>query len=223
MSEKMVAFDLAGTLIDGKAFRDARSSLINSEWGKWEEEADFPHKFDYKPVFQAWLDDASPEILYREFRDFLLKQVTDYLFSEVPQVLQALYNKGFRLGFVTDGSDAVEGDMIRCILNALGIPIKECIIVTGEKTNHPKKDGQPFKKLLHEAEKHGINIENVVFVGDTLEKDIKPAHMLGIKPVLVVRGDQSFPSSTNAIFIFRDLLGIVAKLPELFTNYMEVA
>ena len=190
MPQKMIAFDLVGTLIAGDAFRDARSSLnldFNQGWSEAAEKSSFATNFDYETVFQALLDAMSPGTLHRQFRAYLVSRVTDYLYPEVCQVLKTLDDQGVRLGFVTDGSNDVEGEMIKRILDHCGIEPDRCTIVTGQDVGGNKAGGKPFDALVAQAKHLGIERTGVTFVGDNPSADIDGAKIAGLKAILIYR------------------------------------
>lgn len=212
MPKRMVAFDLVGTLIKSEAFHDARKNLhldFNQEWDEAEDDAKFSYCFDYEAVFRSWLKAAAPRVLHQQFRDYLVTRVTDYLYPETCQTLKELYERGITLGFVTDGSDDVEGEMIRRILHESGIPPRECIIVTGERTKKLKKEGAPFTELIGLARQHGIGGDHIVFVGDKPQADIDGPEKAGIQldnAILIVRDTRL--SHPHKIENLREILSI---------------
>lgn len=227
MSQKiMVAFDLVGTLVRGEAFYEARNHLEfdldwldfgQQAWDDAELKVDFKHRFDYKDVLRQLLE-LSVQVLYEEFRDYLLSHVIDYLYDEVCEILGKLTEQGIRLGFVTDGPDEVEGDMIRRILCASGVPVEECVIVTGKRNGYPKDEGEPFVRLIDMAQQYGIGQKSIVFVGDKPKADIGGPQMVGIEmPVLIRREKQSSPpqpeySPWRTISNLYEVFGLLSEL-----------
>jgi len=206
---KMIAFDLVGTLIRSEAFRDARSSLrldFNQGWEKAEKAADFTNRFDYEAVFRAWLNEVAARALHQQFRDYLVERVTDYLYPEVCEVLKVLDSQGIRLGFVTDGSNDVEGKMIRRILRHCEIGLDKCVIVTGQDVGGDKESGKPFHKLIARAESLGIERANITFVGDNPKADIDGAKGVGLKAVLIRRPPLGRETPDREITSLMDLL-----------------
>ncbi len=206
---KLIAFDLVGTLIRGEAFRDARNSVrfnLDDAWDEATDRADFANRFDYQAVFQAYLDQASASVLCHQFRDYLVKRVTDYLYPEVCQVVQTLDSQGITLGFVTDGSNDVEAEMIRCILQHCGIEPGKCVIITGQDVGAEKKTGRPFMKLVERAKALGIEPKDIVVVGDNPEADVGGAASAGLRAVMLRRLPLVHSPANDEINSLADLL-----------------
>lgn len=187
---KLIAFDLVGTLVSDKIFHDARSSIqvdFNAGWSEAEVAANFNNKFDYEAVFRSWFDRASVKGSFHQFRDFLVQRVTDYLYPDACEVLRALNSSDNKLGFVTDGSRDVEGQMIQSILTYCGIDSGNCLIVTGEDVGAGKKSGRPFLELVKRAMLMGIDKTNITFVGDNPDIDIEGAKGVGLRAILIRR------------------------------------
>ena len=193
MSIKMIAFDLVGTLIKGEAFRDARDKLcfdVNQGWQEAEDVSGFNVRFDYQAVFQTWLNITLPTKLYEQFRDYLASHVMEYLYPESAAILINLKEQGKTLGFVTDGSNDVEREMIEKILQGCGIKPSDCIIVTGEDVGGGKRSGKPFHRLIEIAATQGISHTEIVFVGDKPFDDYDCAQAVGLMPRLICRGER---------------------------------
>ncbi|MGD9099678.1 MAG: HAD hydrolase-like protein [Anaerolineae bacterium] len=198
----MCAFDLVGTLVRGDIFQDARNDFrldCNRGWNKAERDVDFAHHFDYRAVIRRWLvlnDLALTEALHVQFKKYLIDNATHkrYLYTQAPQTLHKLHQAGFNLGFVTDGPDEIEGEMIRQILQTSDIPSQACVIVTGDSTGCPKSEGEPFGELIRLAKQHDVEKENIAFVGDKPKADIDGPKQAGIeKAILIARGEQPTP------------------------------
>jgi FMN phosphatase YigB (HAD superfamily) len=187
---KLIAFDLVGTLIRGKIFSDARSAIrinFDDEWQEAETASAFSSHFNYEIVFRYWLDHVLIKSVYQQFQSYLLDHTLEYLYKDTVPTLTKLQGLGVRLGFVTDGNSEVEGQMIRTILRQCKINPDECTIVCGDKVKSNKAQGQPFKRLVEQADSLGILREDIIFVGDKPEVDMRGAKKAELTTVLIRR------------------------------------
>lgn len=213
---KLIAFDLVGTLVDGAIFKAARSSIrvdFNEGWDDAETASGFHSHFDYETVFRHWLDNAPVNSFYRQFKSFLIDNTLNYLYPDAEQALIQLNKIGVRLGFVTDGSDEVEGGMLRAILERCNIEPDLCIIITGERTGSRKRDGAPFRLLVEEAARHGISTENILFVGDKPEADVVGAKKAKLATALIDRRQPPTAEPDYQISTLEELPGLVKSEP----------
>jgi FMN phosphatase YigB (HAD superfamily) len=215
---KLIAFDLVGTLIKGEIFRDARSSInidFNEGWGEAESASLFNSHFDYESVFRYWLNHAPVKAIYQQFKNYLLEHTLDgkYLYPDTEPTLKGLSNLGIRLGFVTDGHDEVEGEMIRTILRRCNIDPNNCIIISGDKVKSGKVTGQPFARLAEEAVSLGITAQEITFVGDKLEIDVKGAKQKNLITALIRRSYVE-DEPEHQINSLEELLSIVNYPPQ---------
>lgn len=187
---KLIALDLVGTLIHGKIFNDARSAIrinFDDEWQEAETASAFSSHFNYEIVFRYWLDHVLIKSVYQQFQRYLLDHTLEYLYKDTVPTLTKLQGLGVRLGFVTDGNSEVEGQMIRTILRQCKINPDECIIVCGDKVKSNKAQGQPFKRLVEQADSLGILREDIIFVGDKPEVDMRGAKKAELTTALIRR------------------------------------
>jgi len=187
----LIGFDLVGTLVRPECFSDARKSInvdTESWWQAAQMKVNFEQVFDYVPVFDAWIEILSSETLHKLFKDYLLGNVNKYLYSEVCTVLMDLADGGIRLAFVTDGSNDVEGLMIRKILQGCGIEADRCIVVTAQEVGAGKATGKPFEELVRQARGEGVEGKDIVFVGDKWSADVDGPKRIGLRAVLLERG-----------------------------------
>lgn len=213
---KLIAFDLVGTLIDDGIFSAARSSVridFNERWEEAEAASGFYTHFDYKSVFRHWLDNAPVNPLYRQFKSFLIDNTLKHLYPDAERALIRLHEAGVRLGFVTDGSDEVEGGMLRAILERCKINPDVCIIITGERAGGRKKDGRPFHVLVEEAARQGVNREDIVFVGDKPEADHVGAKKAQLTTALIHRSQRLTVESDYQISTLEELPRFVKSEP----------
>lgn len=102
------------------------------------------------------------------------------LYPEVPALLQALKQRGFRLGIVTNGV----ADLQREKLNGCGLlPLFDASVASGE-IDCGKPDPGIFRHICREL---GVAEADCVMVGDNPERDVAGALAAGMKAVWVQR------------------------------------
>lgn len=141
----------------------------------------------------------------KEFYDELARRVEPSRYikeaKDVNVLLRKLKEAGFKLAVHTNSGRALA---LR-VLSALGIdPSTFDIMITSDDAEpKPSRDG--YLKILKLA---GVTAEEVVYVGDRYEVDLKTAKELGIKTVMVGKGK----TSEDVDFKVDDIL----KIEDLF-------
>ena len=189
LSTKLVAFDFVGTIVEPRLFERAKARLRVDFVGLWswaDVASGFSTHFDYSTLLAKILEKSS-DVLAAAFRDDIVSNAVPSLYPEVGEVLRLLRSKGILLGFVTDGSDDVEGAAISRILHNSGISPRECIVVTAQQVGAPKVTGRPFDELAERSARLGVSREEILFVGDSPENDIQGAGKAGLLALLLVR------------------------------------
>lgn len=102
----------------------------------------------------------------------------DDLYADVRPCLSALRAQGLTVGVAGNQTARAEG-----ILRDLRLPID--ILGTSESWDAEKPSTAFFERLIDEA---GVPAERILYVGDRLDNDIRPAAELGIKTAVVRRG-----------------------------------
>ncbi|MHC4571598.1 MAG: HAD family hydrolase [Planctomycetota bacterium] len=97
----------------------------------------------------------------------------------IAETLTKLKDLGVKLGIVSN--TFVNGSSLEKHLEQLGILDFFSIRVYSYEFDFRKPDTRIFKAA---AEKMGEKLENILFVGDRIDKDIKPARKTGMKAVL---------------------------------------
>lgn len=114
--------------------------------------------------------------------DAYLKTKPHFLkpYPYVLEILESLKNMNLRLGIVTDAPK--EKAMKR--LKAMDIIHFFDFIITFDETGVKKPNELPF---LLAIDKLKVKAEEILFVGDSLRRDIEPAEKLGMKTLLIKR------------------------------------
>lgn len=135
---------------------------------------------------------------YRKAKQEYLKP-----YLSVPKVLNALKEKGLKIGIVTDAPRLKA--YIR--LDAMGIADIFDIVVGFEDTGKQKPHSMPFKKALEQI---GFAPDDVLFVGDWIERDIVGAKMVGMKTCWAKYGAGDQTEKSNADYEIDDIKKLVA-------------
>ncbi len=108
-----------------------------------------------------------------------LKEPVFRLFPEVISVLAQLKEQGFVLGAVSNWEPRLSQ-----LCENLEIGKYLDFFVVSELEGHVKPSTRLFERAL---EKVGVDPKEVIHVGDDLTKDIRPAHKVGMRGVLIER------------------------------------
>ncbi len=107
------------------------------------------------------------------------------LYPGVKEVLDELRERGLKIGLVTDAGRSDGMDR----LEKVGLLDSFDTIVTFGESGRKKPDPRPF---LHCLEKMGLDPEEVVLVGDSLDRDVVPGKELGMLTVHAKYGDKNY-------------------------------
>jgi len=128
------------------------------------------------------------------------------LYSDVRPCLQALQDAGLRVGIAGNQTARAER-----ILKALHLPMD--VLGTSDTWGVEKPSLGFFERLIEEA---GVPAESVLYVGDRLDNDIRPAQEVGLATALIRRGPWghilTMPEVEDRL-LFR--LSSLAELPDL--------
>jgi len=122
-------------------------------------------------------------------------------FPEAIDVLEELKDKGTRIGVVTNGTSS---DMVH-LVDEPGLSPYVDARVSADLVGRRKPNPRIF---LHAARELGSPPSEILFVGDDVDLDYRPAEALGMQAVLVNRG-RGRPLVRNVI---RDLRGVLGFL-----------
>ena len=198
MAINAILFDMDNTLTDfvnmkRHSTRAAAKAMI--ECGlKMDEEECFKQLFEtywkegidgnsaFEAFIQAKLGKPNRKMLeaaieaYEKERDQQLK-----LYPGVIETLAALKKSGLVLGIITDAPKV----KAEARLKKLGLYGIFDVVVTFDDTGHHKPSDLPFKKALEQL---GMPPEQVLMVGDSLERDVLGAQKMGIRGALAEWG-----------------------------------
>lgn len=201
---KAVVFDLDDTLISE---REYIKSGFNTVCRKISSDYNLDYKTinklindlfneDHKEVFNRLLD-----LLYIEYDLLYIKELVDLyrnhlpditLYEDARYILNYLLNKGYKLGIITDGYAVAQ----RQKLKALDIEnIFDCIIVTDELGREYWKPHEKSYRIM--KEKLNVEFNEMMYVGDNINKDFVTANKLGIITIMINKYDNIYYNRTK--------------------------
>jgi putative hydrolase of the HAD superfamily len=199
MPIKAILFDLDNTLVDfmkmkSMASKAAISAMIDAGlkvdskkiektlWKLYER-----YGIEHQKIFQLLLQEltgkldikilAAGVIAYRKVKEAFLEP-----YPNVIPTLITLIKKGYRIGIITDAPRFQAWTR----LCAMKLQHFFDIIIALEDTGKKKIEELPFRVAM---KKLGLKPEEIMMIGDSIEKDILPAKKLGIKTVLARYGE----------------------------------
>lgn len=118
------------------------------------------------------------------------------VFPDVLPLLRTLRERGYRIGLLTNGSEAQQLDK----LTATGLADAFDAVCVSERIGVQKPDARAFTLL---AERLGVEPGACLFIGDDPEKDLRGARRAGMHAVLVDRAD---PDAADLVTLVRTAL-----------------
>jgi putative hydrolase of the HAD superfamily len=197
MQIKAVLFDLDQTLIDFikmkvEACRSAIEAMIKvglkidkREGLKKVMETYFRLGIESDLAFTKFLEEQTGKVDEEVLKvgiNAYLKTKPRFLkpYPYVLKTLEFLKNINLRLGIVTDAPREKAMDRLK----AMNIVHFFDVIITFDESKVKKPNELPFLLAL---EKLGLKSEEILFVGDSIRRDIEPAEKLGMKTLLIKR------------------------------------
>ncbi|MBN1172456.1 MAG: HAD family hydrolase [Micromonosporaceae bacterium] len=134
----------------------------------------------------------------------------DDLYPDVRPSLAALRDQGLLVGLAGNQTSRAEG-----LLRSLDLPVD--LIGTSDGWGAEKPAAAFYQRMIDEA---GLPAEQILYVGDRLDNDIRPAQELGIPTALLRRGPWGYilrePQISDRCLFTIDSL---AKLPALVAKH----
>jgi putative hydrolase of the HAD superfamily len=164
---------------------------------------------EYNRIFQEFLSKTMGKIDYKILAEGIVayrKAQAAYVkpYPGTVRTLVRLKEKGMKIGIVSDAPSV--NAWIRLVEMKLDDFFD--VVVTFDDTGQKKPSKFPFLKAI---ERLGVKPENVLFVGDWPERDIKGAKALGMKTAFAKYGSTKKTKGTGADYEFErieDLLKI---------------
>ena len=191
---KAVVFDLDDTIISEREYIKSGfksvASKISKEHGLDEfyvyETMDRLFEESSKNVFNRLLDNL--EVDYDiEYIKYLISIYRNHmpsikLYDDAKEILDYLKNSKIKLGIITDGYQITQRNKLK-VLNI--DEYFECIVITDELGREYWKPHRKPYEIVKEA--LGLQYEEIVYVGDNINKDFITANKLGMNTVMINR------------------------------------
>lgn len=196
---KAVVFDLDDTLISEKEYIRSGFKVVSNKIAidnNLDEDKVFNKALEFfkvssKEVFNRLLDEL--EIEYS--KDYILELIKCYrehepnisFFEDVIPMINILKEKGYKLGIITDGYKETQ---LRKIEVLKCRKLFDEIIITDELGREFWKPHEKSYKIM--AEKLNVGLDEMIYVGDNVEKDFITANRLGLTTVRINRRDNIY-------------------------------
>ena len=214
MTIRAVVFDVGETIVD--------ETRAWSEWADWlgvprltflavcgaviERGGDHREPFE---IFRPGLDLAE-EVRKREAAGLPDRVTADDLYPDAADCLRALHDAGYRIGVVGNQPARAEA-----ALADLGLPID--LLATSSTWGAQKPDPRFFARIATELE---LPAEEIVYVGDRLDNDVRPAAAAGMQAIFIRRGPWAWiqaprgdpPEATLTIATLTELPAALARM-----------
>ena len=126
------------------------------------------------------------------------------LFPETVEVLKTLKDQGFELGIISNFDSRLFS-----VLRGLGIADLFDTVTISSLAHAAKPSARIFEQAL---EKHAVDPEDALHVGDSERDDVKGAVAVGLTGVLLARGATRETSSGTTITTLNELLPLLSRL-----------
>jgi 2-haloalkanoic acid dehalogenase type II len=125
------------------------------------------------------------------------------MYPEVPEVLETLRNRGFRLGVLSDAdSDQLSACLAGCNLGFDAVICSEDL-----------RCYKPHRSVFHAACKAlGVQPAEAVYIGDTPINDVEGSRRAGLRPVWLNRRGVAWPEALDPPDLVAESLDDVLKL-----------
>ncbi|WP_195467469.1 HAD-IA family hydrolase [Clostridium sp. D43t1_170807_H7] len=191
---KAVVFDLDDTLISEKEYIESGFNIISKEIAK-------RHNLYSERVYEKMInlfEDSSKNVFNRVLDYFSIKysndEILDFIniyrnhkpnikfYDDVIPTITALKEKEIKVGIITDGYKETQFKKIE-VLGCM--ELFDEIIITDEMGREFWKPNEVSYKLM--AERLNINLNEMIYVGDNVNKDFVTANKLGIETIHIDR------------------------------------
>lgn len=225
---KYIFFDLDKTLIDIKKAQYVAIADFHKLYGfdefvdvkafteKWDELTDYHYAFytrkeisyeeqrirRIKDLFDCYGKeiDKTPIEIY----DIYLKLFEDNwtVFDDVYDVVEKLYNMGYKLGVISNGDLSQQTDKLK----RTGIYKFFEIITTSSEYEYSKPNPKLYETII---ERFSIDKDEMLMVGDQVEKDVEPCLSIGIDAIWLNRKGKEYSGDVKEIRNLNDLFDYI--------------
>ena len=225
---KYIFFDLDITLIDVKKAQYAaiedlyniykfdRVIDVTSFIKKWDELTDYHYAFytrkeisyeeqrnrriiDLFECYNMKLDKTPKEIY-----DIYLKSFEDNwsLFDDVYNVIEKLYNTGYKLGVISNGDFNQQIDKLK----RTGIYKFFEIVTTSSEYDYSKPNPKLYETII---QRFNFDKNEMIMIGDQVEKDVLPCLSIGIDAIWLNRKEKENKENVKEIKSLKDIFKIL--------------
>jgi len=222
LSVSCILFDLDGTLYDSPGYSERLEveivRFVSERLGLGESETKTLLKQRRKELGTLTRAIQSLGIDRNAFFDAMADRIEPSLHipkdSTVRSVIETLKERGFKIGLVSNSGRP----LVRKILGAIGLEESLFDVTVTSTEAEPKPSPQPFQLAM---KKIGCNADEIVYVGDREEAEIRPARRFGLKTVLLDRAGAA--QMTCADVVIRNLTDVLEVVRLARSNESEQA
>lgn len=225
---KYIFFDLDITLIDVKkaqyaaiedfynVYKFDKVVDVDTFIKKWDELTDYHYAFytrkeisyeeqrnrriiDLFDCYNMKLDKTPKEIY-----DIYLKSFEDNwsLFDDVYDVIEQLYNAGYKLGVISNGDLNQQTDKLK----RTGIYNFFEIVTTSSEYDYSKPNPKLYETII---QRFNIDKNEMIMIGDQVEKDVIPCLSIGIDAIWLNRKEKENKENVKEIKSLKDIFKIL--------------
>ena len=225
--KKWIFFDLNITLIDVKKaqyvaiedlyniYKFNEKTDLTSFAKKWDELTDYHYAFytrkeiSYEEQRNRRIIDLFKEYdmpldkTPKEIYSIYLKSFEDNwcLFDDVYNVLEKLYDSGYKLGVISNGDLEQQTDK----LSRTGILKFFEVVTTSSEYDCTKLDHRLYESII---KRFNINKDQMIMIGDQVEEDVLPCLEIGIDAIWLNRKNIKNSNNVKEIKSLNELLNI---------------
>ena len=225
--KKWIFFDLDITLIDVKKaqyvaiedlyniYKFNEKTDLTSFTKKWDELTDYHYAFytrkeiSYEEQRNRRIIDLFKEYdmpldkTPKEIYSIYLKSFEDNwcIFDDVYNVLEKLYNSGYKLGVISNGDLEQQTDK----LSRTGILKFFEVVTTSSEYDCSKPDPRLYESII---KRFNINKDQMIMIGDQVEKDVLPCLEIGIDAIWLNRNNKENSNNVKEVKSLNELLNI---------------
>lgn len=189
MSQKVIIFDLDGTLVDSGANIAAAINHTRASFGLCALEASFIlNQINRDDINAAHIfygtkcfTNEQRAIFEPYYHDIYVKNIA--LYEKIDFFLEEFKTRGFKMAVATNAHSVFANKM----LQSLGVLDYFDATIGADSVSSPKPNPQMLVKALKELRYKGEDFSNVVMVGDSI-KDVKAARAIDVASVVVEWG-----------------------------------
>jgi FMN phosphatase YigB (HAD superfamily) len=208
---KHVWFDMAGTLYrETPLFKDAHNKLKYSTYAKLVGQKDFEKaKEEYEALYSKHRSNSGVFVSLGKPSDYWQNTFDELDVTKLLQPDPAIHKtlKAIKTIAPISVFSNFRANQIASYLTYLGIPPEEfTYLLSGDDVKERKPALHGFHKMIKLSK---VSPEQIMFIGDRVNVDIKPAKQVGMKTCLIYSQSEEADFSVQS---FQELLDVVKKI-----------